>query len=137
MKLQNESHYKIILFDGVCNFCNYLINFILDRDDHNQFRFAAFQSEKGSELLTQFNIPQNEFDSFILISQDKVLNKSSAAFRIVEDLGGWLNIFLVFKIFPLSFNNFVYDFIAKNRYAIFGKNENCRILTSEEKNKFL
>lgn len=134
---QNEHQYKIVLFDGVCNFCNYWVNFILDRDKKNQFRFAALQSEKGKELLTKFNVPKDDFDSFILISQNKVLKKSSAAFEIAKDLSGWFKIFLPLRFLPHSFNDFVYDLVAKNRYKLFGKKETCRVSTAEEKSRFL
>lgn len=134
---QNENHYKIILFDGVCNFCNFWVNFIIDRDKKNQFRFAALQSEIGKELLIKFNLPEDDFDSFILISQNKILKKSSAAFEIVKDLNGWLKIFFLLKLFPNSFNDFIYDLVAKNRYKIFGKRDVCRIPTEEDKIKFL
>lgn len=134
---QNEQHYKIILFDGVCNFCNFWVNFIIDRDKKNQFRFAALQSEIGKELLTKFDLPEDDFDSFILISQNKVLKKSSAAFEIAKDLNGWLKIFSPLKLLPNSFNDFIYDFVAKNRYKIFGKRDVCRIPTEEDKIKFL
>lgn len=134
---QNEQHYKIILFDGVCNFCNFWVNFIIDRDKKNQFRFAALQSEIGKELLTKFDLPEDDFDSFILISQNKILKKSSAAFEIAKDLNGWLKIFSPLKLLPNSFNDFIYDFVVKNRYKIFGKRDVCRIPTEEDKIKFL
>ncbi len=134
---QNEQHYKIILFDGVCNFCNFWVNFIIDRDKKNQFRFAALQSEIAKELLTKFDLPEDDFDSFILISQNKILKKSSAAFEIAKDLNGWLKIFSPLKLLPNSFNDFIYDLVAKNRYKIFGKRDVCRIPTEEDKIKFL
>ena len=73
---------SIILFDGVCNFCNYWINFLIDHDKKNCFKFAALQSEKGRELLEKFNLPIDDYDSFILISNSKVYKKSLAAFEI-------------------------------------------------------
>ena len=75
---------KIILFDGVCNFCNYWVNFVLDRDNKNIFKFAALQSDKGQEILKKYNLPINDFDSFIMISNDKVYSKSTAVFEICK-----------------------------------------------------
>lgn len=134
---QNEKLYKIILFDGICNFCNYWVNFILDRDKDNHFKFAALQSQKGKELLKQFSLPEDDFDSFILISQSSILKKSSAAFEITKNLKGWVKIINVFSFLPHTLTDFFYDLIAKNRYRIFGKREVCRIPTEKEKNKFL
>lgn len=133
----HEPIQKIILFDGVCNFCNYWVNFVLDRDNKNIFKFAALQSDKGQEILKKYNLPINDFDSFIMISNDKVYSKSTAVFEILNDLSGWFKIFLPLKIFPTILTDFAYDIIAKNRYKIFGKREVCRIPTNEEKSKFL
>ncbi len=132
-----EKNQSIILFDGVCNFCNYWVNFIIDRDKNNQFRFAALQSEKGSELLGKFNLPKGDFDSFILIENNKVFKKSSAAFEIAKQLNGWPKIIIPFGILPHSLTDLIYDLVAKNRYKFFGKKDSCRIPTKEEKSKFL
>jgi predicted DCC family thiol-disulfide oxidoreductase YuxK len=137
MTILNEYKNKIVLFDGVCNFCNYWVNFILDRDPKNQFKFAALQSKKGTELLEQFNLPKDDFDSFILISDNKVFKKSIAAFEIAKQISGWPKIILPFRILPTLLTDFVYDIIAKNRYKLFGKKEACRIPTPEEKSRFL
>lgn len=133
----DEKEYQIILFDGVCNFCNYWVNFILDRDSKNQFKFAALQSEKGRELLDKFKLPKDDFDSFILISQNKVSIKSTAVFEITKQLNGWPKLFLPFRFLPRSFTDFVYDLVAKNRYKFFGKRDVCRIPTIEDRSKFL
>jgi predicted DCC family thiol-disulfide oxidoreductase YuxK len=128
---------SIILFDGVCNFCNYWVNFIIDRDKQNNFKFAALQSEKGRELLDKFNLPKDDFDSFVLIEENKIFKKSSAAFEIVKHLNGWPKIIIPFSILPHTFTNLIYDLVAKNRYKFFGKKDSCRIPTKEEKSKFL
>lgn len=137
MILPNSTDSKIILFDGVCNFCNYWVNFIIDRDKQNVFKFAALQSEKGAELLNKFNLPKGDFDSFILIVDNKVFKKSSAAFEIAKHLNGWLKILIPFSILPHTLTDHIYDLVAKNRYKFFGKKDSCRIPTKEEKSKFL
>ena len=137
MNLPNNSVSKIILFDGVCNFCNYWVNFIIDHDKQNIFKFAALQSEKGRELLDRFELPKDDFDSFILISQNRVYKKSSAAFEIAKYLKGWLIIFAPLRFFPKTLTDFAYDLVAKNRYKTFGKKDTCRIPTPEERSKFL
>jgi predicted DCC family thiol-disulfide oxidoreductase YuxK len=137
MTLSNNADSKIILFDGVCNFCNYWVNFIIDRDKQNVFKFAALQSEKGKALIDKFDLPKDDFDSFILISENKVYKKSAAAFEILKFLKGAIQIMYHLRFLPRVITDFVYDLIAKNRYNIFGKKDACRIPTKEEKDKFL
>lgn len=137
MNLPSNSESKIILFDGICNFCNYWVNFIIDHDKQNTFKFAALQSEKGKELLEKFDLPMDDFDSFILVSQNKAYKKSSAAFEIAKKLSGWPKFIAPLRFLPQSLTDFVYDLVAKNRYKFFGKKEACRIPTPEERTKFL
>jgi predicted DCC family thiol-disulfide oxidoreductase YuxK len=128
---------KLILFDGVCNFCNYWVNFIIDRDNHDVFHFAALQSEIGQKLLKKYKINTSNFDTFVLVDGEEYFSKSTAAFKVSKDLRGiWK--YLYFLIFiPKPIRDFVYRIIAKNRYKIFGRRDVSRIPTEKEKVKFL
>ena len=135
---------KIILFDGVCNFCNFWVNFIIDHDKKDFFRFAALQSETGQNILKQINLKTNNFwqsqrlpDSLILVDKQNYFIKSSAALNILKHLSGFWKILFVFIIIPRPIRNFIYDLIAKNRYKIFGKKHVCRIPNEKEKGKFI
>ena len=131
-----------ILFDGVCNFCNASINFIIDRDSKGIFKFAALQSEVGQELLKKFGLKTNDsesrtFDSIVAIDGYKVYQKSDATLEIARRMDGIWKIFYVFKIIPAFLRNPVYDLVAKNRYRIFGRTDACRIPTPKLKARFL
>lgn len=126
-----------ILFDGVCNFCNASINFIIDRDSKGIFKFAALQSEVGQELLKKNGLKTSDFDSIVAIEGDKVYQKSDAALEIARRMDGIWKIFYVFKIIPAFLRDPVYDLVARNRYRIFGRTDACRIPTPELKARFL
>jgi len=128
---------KIILFDGVCNLCNSSVNFIIDRDAKNIFRFASLQSEVGQKILSKFGLNGNEFDSIILISDNKYFIKSTAAINISKDLKFPWKLSVVFLIIPVFLRDYLYDILAKNRYKWFGRKDSCRIPDPEIKNKFL
>ena len=131
-----EQH-PIILFDGVCNFCNGAINFILRQDKQGVFRFAPLQSAKGQELLRQFDLPQQSFDSFILLDEGKVYKSSSAGLRLYNKLPWYWKWTQVFWIVPQFVRDAVYDAIARNRYRWFGKKDQCMVPTPEIKSRFL
>jgi predicted DCC family thiol-disulfide oxidoreductase YuxK len=128
---------QIILFDGVCNFCNSSINFIIDHDPEKHFKFAPLQSDLGQEILKQFNKNTNDFDSVILLKNNQLYQKSEAALEIVKHLSGAWKYLSIFGILPTFFLNLFYDIIAKNRYKIFGKTETCRMPTPELRERFL
>lgn len=131
------NEHPVILFDGVCNFCNGAINFVLKHDKKGIFRFAPLQSEAGQKLLQQYHLSTNDFESFILIDDGKVYKKSSASLRVLNKLPWYWKEIQIFKIIPRIFRDAIYDFIAKHRYKWFGKKEQCMVPTPEMKGRFL
>lgn len=127
--------HQVILFDGVCNFCNYWVNFILARDKNDYFRFAVLQSDAGQELLNKFDLSRTSFDTFILIDGKNYFTKSTAALMIAGKLRSFVKLFYPFIFLPKYFRDYFYDLIAKNRYKLFGKREVCRISTEAEREK--
>jgi len=127
----------IILFDGVCNLCNNSVQFVIKHDTENKFMFAALQSPTGQALLQQYNLPQQGFDSFVLIENEKVFLKSTAALHVAKQLNGPAKLLYGFIIVPAFIRNAVYNFIAKNRYKWFGKKDNCMIPTPALQSRFL
>ena len=127
----------VILFDGVCNLCNGAVDFVIKRDTISQFKFAALQSEAGQKLLQQYNLPRENFNSFVLIKEGKVYTKSAAALKVCKHLTGLWPILYGFIIVPSFIRNAVYQWIAKNRYKWFGKKQQCMLPTAALKNRFL
>jgi predicted DCC family thiol-disulfide oxidoreductase YuxK len=127
----------IILFDGICNFCNRTVNIILKHDQDAKFQFAASQSIGGIGLLQKFNLNQTSASSVILIDNEKVYTKTDAVIQIATHLKGWPRLFIGLKFIPKFIRDFGYDLFAKNRYALFGKRETCRIPEVSERNRFL
>lgn len=129
---------KIILFDGVCNLCNSAVNYVIEHDAKDLFRFSSLQSKAGIELMEERGIDPNAIDSIILIEPGiAYYNKSTAALKIAKHLSGSISLLRFFSVLPEGFRNLVYDFIAKNRYQWFGKKDACMIPTPELKAKFL
>ena len=127
----------VILFDGVCNLCHGLVNFVIRRDPWTKFRFAALQSEPGRQLLTKFNLPTDDFDTFVLIEGDHCYQRSTAALKVLKGLGGLWSFFYVFILIPRSIRDIFYKIIARNRYRWFGKKDKCLIPTPNIQKRFL
>lgn len=129
---------KIVLFDGVCNLCNSSVNFIIERDKYDVFRFASLQSEIGQKLVSERGLDPAELDSVILIEPGiAYYRKSSAALEISSHLSGGYSLLKYFSFLPESFRDGIYNLVANNRYKWFGKEESCSIPTPELKAKFL
>ena len=126
----------VILFDGICNLCNGSVQFILKRDTGKIFYFASLQSDYGRKLLNQFNLPTDNFNSFILYENGKIYTKSTGVIKMFELLKGWKWI-KIFRFVPKFIRDTVYSLIAKNRYKWFGKKEECWVPTPEWEIRFL
>lgn len=126
---------RIVLFDGVCNFCNSSVQFIINRDPTGKFRFASQQSEVGETLMARHGIAGN--DSIVYIENGKAFTKSSAALRIAKQLSGIWPACSAFTIIPPPIRDAVYDLIAKNRYRWFGKRDSCMIPPPSIRKRFL
>ena len=127
----------IILFDGVCNFCNRTVNIILKYDQDAHFQFAASQSIGGIGVLQKFNLNQTSSASVILIDNDKVYTKTDAVIQVATYLKGWPRLFMGLKYISKPIRDFGYDLVAKNRYTLFGKRETCRIPDASIRHRFL
>ena len=133
----NDLSHPVILFDGVCNLCNASVQYVIKHDKKKLFRFASLQSSFGESVLKQYDLPVNTFNSFILLSDNKIYTRSTAALLVAKKLSGLIKLFYGFIIIPKFIRDFVYDIIAKNRYKWFGKKEACWVPTPELKSLFL
>lgn len=129
---------KIILFDGVCNLCNSSINYVIDNDKKDIFRFVSLQSDLGETIQEYLGLEDKSLDTIILYVPDKAYYiKSTAAIKIMNEFSGLWKLTQIFLIFPSPIRDLVYNYVAKNRYRWYGRQESCRIPTPELRTKFL
>lgn len=128
---------SLILFDGVCNFCNASVNFIIRRDPKGVFRFAPLQSEAGKKTLQKFHLSTTDLDTMVLIEGDRFFTRSSAGLRIARRLTGLWPLLFIFIIIPKFLRDAVYNLVARNRYKWWGKRDACMVPTPEVKKRFL
>jgi predicted DCC family thiol-disulfide oxidoreductase YuxK len=127
----------IVLFDGVCNFCNHSIQFIIKRDKKSYFKFGALQSEEGKALLQKHGLSSEILDTIVLIEGGKAYTYSTAPLRIVRKLNLLWPICFIFILVPSFIRDPIYKWISKNRYKWFGKQESCLMPTPEIRSRFL
>lgn len=126
-----------MLFDGVCTLCNRTVDFIIRHDRARRFRYGSLQSGKGRILLEKFNLPQDRLDSIVVIDAGRVYRKSEAALHIARELNAPWRFAAVLRVLPRGLRDGIYDWVARHRYAWFGKRKTCRVPTEAEKQLFL
>lgn len=131
----------LVLFDGVCNLCNATVNFLLDRDPEGALRFGSLQSNAAGERLRALGhpLPAGTPESLLFVEGGRVYRGSTAALRIARYLSprGWRLVGALLLVVPRPLRDAVYGWIARNRYAWFGRTDVCRVPSPELRRRFL
>ena len=127
----------VILYDGLCNFCNAVVNFIVKRDKKKVFRFAPLQSKDARALLREHNEAFVNLKTVYLIENGNVYKRSAAVLRMFRQLSYPWRLFSFLRILPVAFTDFFYKIIAKYRYAWFGKRTDATPVDEEVKARLL
>jgi predicted DCC family thiol-disulfide oxidoreductase YuxK len=132
----------IVLYDGVCGLCNRAVQFLLKRDRHDRFRFAPLQSAFAADLLERHCLDHTNLDTVYAVRNygrpdEELLAKGDALLLFAEVLGGIWSVARLARLVPPPVRNRLYDFVAQNRYRVFGKSEACMLPDPAYKHKFL
>lgn len=130
------NNHVVVIYDGICGFCNAFIQFILDRKPSKKLKFVSFQSELGMQIVEAYQL-SNDLSTIIVIENTKLFLKSRGFFVILKYIESNYKALHYFKIIPRIITDFFYDIIAKNRYLLMGKVEQCRLLSKKERAYFL
>jgi predicted DCC family thiol-disulfide oxidoreductase YuxK len=132
-----QLEHGLLLFDGVCNSCHYIVSFILTHDRKQLFYFMPLQSNAGKKVLQFYDLPSDELSTLVFVYKSKSYTYSAAVFKILSLLEWPWRVFCLFSIFPKVLTDFCYRFYANHRYEWFGKLESCHIPSPEERSRFL
>jgi len=127
-----ETKEHIVIFDGICGFCNGSVNLLMRLDKKRIFKYTSLQGEYVKKLDIA-----KDLDSIVFYDEGELYYKSTAVLKILQKLGGAWLVLGAFFIIPRFIRDFVYDVIAKYRYRIFGKLESCRMPSEEEQERFI
>ena len=128
---------NLILFDGVCNLCSALVQFVIRHDRAANFRFTAIQSQVGKEIFQSHGLDPADLWTFVFISDGRMFLRSDAAIEVVSRFGSAWKVFRIFRFVPRMVRDWIYSIVARNRYRWFGRKEVCMIPTPEMKERFL
>jgi predicted DCC family thiol-disulfide oxidoreductase YuxK len=132
-----ENIERIVYYDGVCGLCDGFVELLVKLDKNKKLKFSSLQGKSGRILLNKLNLDLEEFDTVLFKVNDQVYTKSTAVFKIINSIGGIIKLFLVFKLLPRRFNDWIYSKVAKNRFKIFGKLDKCDISKFNKPGQFI
>jgi predicted DCC family thiol-disulfide oxidoreductase YuxK len=132
----------LLLYDGVCGFCNHLVQFVLARDRGHRIVFAALQSDAGKSTVTACGGDPDVLSTLYVVAnhgtpEARVLTRSRAALFLARELGWPWKAAGLFGILPTPLLDAVYNVIARHRYRLFGKHDQCLIPRPEDRARFI
>ena len=132
----------MLLYDGLCGFCDGTVQFVMARDRRRRLRFAALQGEFARAVVARHPALAG-LDSLILVERDdptgpeRVYVRSEGVLRIARHLGGPWRLAALASVLPRSLRDLAYDGFARVRYRVFGRRLTCSIPTPEQRALFL
>lgn len=134
--------HDVVLYDGDCGLCARVVQFVLPRDRHDRFRFAALQSDFGRSILERHGMKTDAYDTFVVVEApntpgERLHLRSDGGLRLLSGLGGAWSLTAALRIVPRIVRDAVYDFIAKRRLRFFGRADQCMVPMGSARAKFL
>lgn len=121
----------LIVFDGVCVLCSGFMQAVIDRDASGRFRFTAAQGPLGQALYRDLGLDPARLDTMLLVVDGVAFEKLAAIIEIGWRLGGVWRAAVLLRVLPARLRDWIYDGIAGNRYALFGKRDTCWLPTGD------
>lgn len=131
------SNKTLVLFDGICTLCNRSVDFLIKRDNREEFYFSSLQSDIGQYVLNKSEMDSKELNSLLIVRNGRVYKSSRGVLEIVVRMRRLWPLLYIFIIVPFFLRDPIYNYVARNRYKWYGKRDTCRIATQAEKNRFL
>jgi len=133
----------ILLYDGVCGLCNRLVQFSLKRDSGGRLRFASLQSDFAAPVLQRHGFSSHDLDTVCLVSgygrtEERLSTRSAAIILVLQHIGGlWGVVAALLRMLPRWLRDSGYTIVARNRYRVFGRSENCILPEEKYRARFL
>ena len=128
---------NLILFDGVCNFCNSAVQMVIEVDRQKIFKFASIQSELGQQLYRQHGLDPIDIQTLMFVDGERVLTKSDAVLEVLARLDGGWQLLAGFRAMPQPLRDWAYSEFARQRFVLFGRRDACMVPTPELQERFI
>ena len=132
----------LVLYDGVCGLCNRTVQFVLERDRRAAFQFAALQSATGQAMVARYGGRTDDLTTFYVVANVRTSSaefyaKGDAALFVLHELGWPWKALLIARICPRAIRDRLYDVVARTRYRVFGRYDQCVMPRPEFRGRFV
>jgi predicted DCC family thiol-disulfide oxidoreductase YuxK len=145
-EIATSEQQALVLYDGLCGFCNWNVQWVLAHDRRDRFRFAPQQSALAEAVLRRHGIDREAMlstNSVYLVlnyeqAGERLLSRSDVPVEVLRSLDGrWRLLGRVLGVVPRFMRDIVYRVMARNRFRIGGRYESCPLPSAAQQTKFL
>ncbi|MDI6401413.1 thiol-disulfide oxidoreductase DCC family protein [Balneolaceae bacterium ANBcel3] len=139
IEILKASEKSILLFDGVCNLCNRWVRFVVRKDPNKKVLFIPIQSVTGQKLVEELALDVSAMgrETVFLLKNGTVYVESDAILELAKELSGIIRIAGAGWVVPGNIRNYLYRWVAKNRYRWFGKRDRCMVPDDDTADRFI
>ena len=133
----------VLLFDGVCVFCNAAVQFVLRHDASGRIHFAPLQGAFARRVLQRHGRDPRDLDTMYLVRgadtpHEHLLARSDGILAVLHDLGrGWRLLSRLARLVPTALRDRAYARFVRNRYRWFGRTDQCTVPSPEVRARFI
>jgi predicted DCC family thiol-disulfide oxidoreductase YuxK len=129
----------VVVYDGVCLLCSRWVRFLLKHDQEGRYRFASTQSDNGRRLLLAHGLDSESPLSMLLVEDGRGYTDTSAITRVLRGLPHrrWHWLSTLISMFPRAVRDVTYRFVARHRYRLFGRSDQCFVPSQEQRSRFI
>jgi predicted DCC family thiol-disulfide oxidoreductase YuxK len=132
-----DARYPLIVFDGVCVLCSGFVRMVVRLDRQSRFRFATAQSPFGEALFRQHGLRTVTYETNLVLIDGVAFTRLDSFVAVMSELGWPWRAAKALLLLPRPLRDWLYDRIARNRYALFGRKDSCDIPSPELRERFL
>lgn len=137
-----NAHAHLVLYDGVCGLCNWLLQFVLTHDRQRAFKFASLQSATGRAIVERAGGDPDDLNAVYAVANygtagARTMTKSRAALFVARELGWPWTLTRSIGLLPTLVLDRIYDVIARYRYRVFGRFDQCLAPRPEFRDRFV
>ncbi|TPM99784.1 DCC1-like thiol-disulfide oxidoreductase family protein [Mesorhizobium sp. B2-1-3A] len=132
-----DTNHPLIVFDGVCVLCSGFVRMVVRLDRRDRFRFATAQSPFGEALFRQYGLRTDTYETNLVLVDGAAFTRLDSFVAVMSELGWPWRAAKVLSLLPRPLRDWLYDRVAKNRYALFGRRDRCDVPSAELRGRLI
>ncbi|RVD65894.1 DUF393 domain-containing protein [Mesorhizobium sp. M7A.F.Ca.ET.027.03.2.1] len=132
-----DARHRLIVFDGVCVLCSGFVRMVVRLDRQGRFRFATAQSPFGETLFRKHGLRTDSYETNLVLIDGVAFTRLDSFVAVMAELGWPWRAAKTLLLLPRPLRDWLYDRVARNRYALFGRKDSCEVPSPELRERFL